>query len=146
MKFIFCRFLATGDSFKTIATSYRLGHSTVQSIVIQVCEAIIENLMSITMPKPTVAQWRKIAEEFWDIWNFPNCIGALDGKHVVIQAPANSGSQFFNCKKTFSIVLLALMDAHYRFIAVDIGGYGRNSDGGAYLPILNWGKLLKKIS
>jgi len=105
MKFIFCRFLATGDSFKTIATSYRLRHSTVQSIVIQVREAIIQNLMSITMPKPTVAQWRKIAEEFWDIWNFPNCIGALDGKHVVIQAPVNSGSQFFNYKKTFSIVL-----------------------------------------
>jgi len=143
MKFIFCRFLATGDSFKTIATSYRLGHSTVQSIVIQVCEAIIENLMSITMPKPTVAQWRKIAEEFWDIWNFPNCIGALDGKHVVIQAPVNSGSQFFNYKKTFSIVLLALVDAHYRFIAVDIGGYGRNSDGGLFANS-KLGKALEK--
>ncbi|XP_029675084.1 protein ALP1-like [Formica exsecta] len=132
MKLIFCRFLATGDSFRTIATNYRLGHSTVQSIVIQVCEAIIENLMSLTMPKPTADQWKKIVEEFWDIWNFPNCIGALDGKHVVIQAPANNGSQFFNYKKTFSIVLLALVDAHYRFIAVDIGGYGRNSDGGLF--------------
>jgi len=142
MKFIFCRFLATGDSFKTIATSYRLGHSTVQSIVIQVCEAIIQNLMSITMPKPIVAQWRKIAEEFWDIWN-PNCIGALDGKHVVIQAPVNSGSQFFNYKKTFSIVLLALVDAHYRFIAVDIGGYGRNSDGGLFANS-KLGKALEK--
>lgn len=143
MKLIFCRFLATGDSFRTIATSYRLGHSTVQSIVIEVCKAIIEKLMSITMPKPTADQWKKIAEEFWNIWNFPNCIGALDGKHVVIQAPANSGSQFFNYKKTFSIVLLALVDAHYRFIAVDVGGYGRNSDGGLF-TISNLGKALEK--
>lgn len=143
MKLIFRRFLATGDSFRTIATSYRLGHSTVQSIVIEVCKAIIEKLMSITMPKPTADQWKKIAEEFWNIWNFPNCIGALDGKHVVIQAPANSGSQFFNYKKTFSIVLLALVDAHYRFIAVDIGGYGRNSDGGLFF-ISNLGKALEK--
>lgn len=141
MKLIFRRFLATDDSFRTIATSYRLGHSTVQSIVIEVCKAIIEKLMSITMPKPTADQWKKIAEEFWNIWNFPNCIGALDGKHVVIQAPANSGSQFFNYKKTFSIVLLALVDAHYRFIAVDIGGYGRNSDGGLF-TISNLGKAL----
>lgn len=95
------------------------------------------------MPKPTVDQWKQIAKEFWDIWNFPNCIGALDGKHVVIQAPANSGSQFFNYKKTFSIVLLALVDAHYKFIAVDIGGYGKNSDGGLFANS-KLGKLLER--
>jgi len=140
---MFRRFLATGDSFRTIAISYRIGHSIVQSIVIQVCEAIIENLMSLTMPKPTEDHWKKIAEEFWNIWNFPNCIGALDGKHVVIQAPANSGSQFFNYKKIFSIVLLALVDAHYKFIAVDIGGYGKNSDGGLFANS-KLGKALEK--
>lgn len=95
------------------------------------------------MPQPTTDQWKKIAKEFWDIWNFPNCIGALDGKHV-IQALTNSGSQFFYYKKTFSIVLLALVDAHYRFIAIDIGGYGKNSDGGLFANS-KLGKGLEKI-
>lgn len=77
-------------------------------------------------------EWLKIAEEFNNTWNFPHCLGALDGKHVVIQSPEHSGSEFINYKGTFSIVLLALVDADYNFIFVDCGCQGRISDGGVY--------------
>ena len=71
-----------------------------------------------------------VSEEYEKIWNFPNCIGAIDRKHIVMQAPANAGSSFFNYKGSHSIVLLAVCDAHYHFILVDIGEAGRHSDGG----------------
>lgn len=77
---------------------------------------------------PKKRQWEEIANRFWSVWNFPNCFGALDGKNVQITAPANSGSNYFNYKRTFSVVLLELVDADYRFIAVDIGSYGKYSD------------------
>lgn len=117
---------------KTISYSFRLGHSTVNSIISEVTNAIILTMKSECIPVPTVEKWKEIAQEFWKIWNFPNCIGAIDGKHVQIIAPANSGSLHFNYKKTFSVNLMALVDARYQFIAVDIGSYGKNSDGGIF--------------
>ena len=60
------------------------------------------------------------------------CIGAINGKHVKVQTPPNSGSKFFHYKHSFSVVLLALVDARYKFTVVDIGSYGRKSDGGIF--------------
>ncbi|KAJ8939155.1 hypothetical protein NQ318_022821 [Aromia moschata] len=79
------KFLATGDSFQTIAFSYRLGHSTVHAIVQVVCNAIVTKLL--TIPTSHRKDWENIFGWFWTTWNFPNCLGALDGKHIEIVAP-----------------------------------------------------------
>ena len=80
------------------------------------------------MTPPTTEEWRKIEQDFSDLWNFPNCVGALDGKHVAMTMPPGSGSLFFSYKHTFSINLIALVDAHYCFIFVDIGQCSSNVD------------------
>ena len=77
-------------------------------------------------------EWRKISEKFSVKLNFYNCIGAMDGKHIVIRPPPNSGSYYFNYKGTFSLVLLAVVDADYNFVYVDVGCNGRISDGGVF--------------
>ena len=76
-------------------------------------------------------------EEFYSLWHFPNCVGATDCKHIETQATYNSCSLFFNYKKTFSAVLLALVVANYKFTVIPVGGYGISSDGGLLLMSLH---------
>lgn len=137
--------MATGDSLKTISFSYRMGHSTVYQIVRETLKIISENLMNELMPTPTEEMWKNIANDFFRMWNFPDCLRAMNGKHVTIQAPPNTGSMFFNYKKTFSIILLALVDAHCNFIAVYVGAYGKSSDGGVFANS-SLGKALQRGS
>ncbi|XP_024867326.1 uncharacterized protein LOC112451734 [Temnothorax curvispinosus] len=106
--------------------SFRIGRSTAHKIIPETCEAIISTLQPIYFPPMTRDMWRNVTDGFWQKCNFPNCIGAVDGKHIRIKAPKNSGSQFFNYKKFFSIVLMA---ANYVFTWVDLEFYGSMNDG-----------------
>lgn len=77
-------------------------------------------------------QWEKIAGEFNEKWQSPHCVGAIDGKHMNIRAPPNTGSEYYNYKNHFSIVLLAIADANAQFITFQLGDAGSQSDGGIF--------------
>ncbi|KAL6416942.1 hypothetical protein ACFW04_014772 [Cataglyphis niger] len=66
---------------------------------------------------------------------------SIDGKHIMIQAPPNSGLMYFNYKKTFILVLMVACDAQYKFTLFDVGAYGNESDSGI-LSRSNFGQAL----
>ena len=110
-----------------------MGISTVQEIVKQVGVVVWETLCPEYMPTlQTPAEWRTVADGFDRWWQFPNCYGALDRKYCVIQAPPHSGSLYWNYKKTFSIILMALVDSKYRYIMIDIGAPGMEGDSNTF--------------
>ena len=59
-----------------------------------------------------------------------------------MRKPNESGSQFFNYKNFFSTVLIAVADADYCFISVEVGTYGSSSNSNVFKNS-TFGKLLE---
>jgi len=77
-------YLATGERFQRLHYQFRLGATTIGLIINEVCTAIWKLLSPVYLPTPKEEDWIKISKEFYKIWNFPNCTGAIDGKHISI--------------------------------------------------------------
>ncbi|XP_073401160.1 uncharacterized protein [Dendrobates tinctorius] len=126
------RFLATGQTLSSLHFQYRIGISTLSGIVAETCQALWNVLCPEFMPLPTAEKWLENAEKFWTVCSFPNCLGAVDGKRIRIIKPKRTGSEYYNYKKYFSTVLMAISDADCMFVAVDIGAFGRGNDSQAF--------------
>ena len=127
------RFLTTGEPYESLMYQFRVHSCTIAKFILVVCSKIYETFKEQFLRLPnTTEEWEIIEHETRRLWQFPNCIGAADEKHVAILHSSNSGSEFYNYKGFFSIVLLAIVDYKYKFIFADVGCQGKISDGGVY--------------
>ncbi|XP_047485914.1 protein ALP1-like [Penaeus chinensis] len=121
------------QSRRALAWSYRMSHNLIAAIIPEVCKAIYSVLKDSYLKLPTTSEeWQDVASGFHNLWNFPLCLGAMDGKRVLVRKPANSGSEYYDYKTNHSIIMLALVDANYKFLYVDVGAKGRASDAGVW--------------
>ena len=126
----------------TTKYQWRVGRTTICKFVPQVCKAILKEFQHEYLMCPTDPEdWKKIEERFRNRWNVPHAVGALDGNHIAIKKPKKSGSEYFNYKGYFSLVLLALVDADYKYLWVNMEASGSSSDA----QIFNHSKLKKRI-
>ena len=126
----------SGNSYKDLEYGFRVANNTISLLVPDTCEAILDAYCDEFLRLPeTPQEWLAVAEGFKRRWNWQNCLGALDGKHIRVRCPPHSGSVYYNYKGFFSIVLFALVDCDYRFLFVDVAvvaaGEGRVAAAGA---------------
>ena len=119
-----------------------VGTSSVSKFVPKVCRAIKDEFLREYVICPTTPDaWKEVEREFRVRWHVPHASGALDGKHIAIKKPKNSGTLYHNYKGFFSVVMLALVDGEYKFRWLDIRTEGSCSDA----QIFNCSQLREMI-
>jgi hypothetical protein len=121
--------LMHGVSIPLVADKAAIGKSTVHQILRQVCSAISINFGHL-IAWPVGRRLARVTAAFQSKQWFPNCIGAIDGSHVYIQAPPNSivAADHRNRYKSFSILLQAVVDSKCYFTSVNTGPPGSLHD------------------
>lgn len=100
--------MATGESFKSLAFAFRISASYIGRIQQSMLSALSKKLLPIFLPLLSPDKLTK-SEEFRHKWNFPTCVRAIDGKHVIIFSPAFTGSLYFNYSFSLLSWLLSSM-------------------------------------
>lgn len=127
---------------RSVHYSFRISSSYISKIVKNTLYVLKQKLIPIFLPSIKRDELKEKSKEFEQKWHFPNCVGAIDGKHVRVVCPSQTGSLYYNYKKFFSIVLLAVVDANYKFIFTEVGSYGKEGDSGIF-DKSNLGKLFR---
>lgn len=138
------RYACSGLPVSEIAHEFLIGENTASGIIMETCLAIAENLKHFIKFPAKKSDWYQIANGFFKKNRVPNAIGAIDGKHIFIRKPDNSGSAYKNYKHGFSLSLLAICDSNYKFLYYDIGAYGSESDSGIYKDSPLFQRMMKK--
>ena len=126
--------LGRGSYYYTIAEMSGIGLSTAATITKEVCQAIVdilwEEIVNKHMPK-TEEDYKTKMVDMEEMWQFPCCWAAIDGCHIPIKCPPGgleANKEYHNFKNFYSIVLMAMVDSHYRFIWGSCGYPGNSHD------------------
>ncbi len=123
------RYLATGDSSKSLHYGFGVAYNTICLLIPYVCQAIVDDYHEeVIKTSTTPHDWMLVANQMSRRWQYHDCLGPVDGKHVAIWKPMKAGSYYFNYKNFHSIVLMTLVNGDYKFTWVNVGSNGPSSD------------------
>ncbi|XP_067148208.1 uncharacterized protein [Apteryx mantelli] len=116
--------LATPGCYRSVASQFGVGKSTVGLVVMEVCDAILKVVYPRVVAMKNVPEIRAAFQKM----GFPNCAGAIDATHVPIVCPPEGANEYANCNGYYSLVLQGLVDHRGRFMNTNVGSTGKVHD------------------
>ena len=104
--------LATPTEYRSLATLFGIGISSLCCLTREVCHAIKDTMFERYISLPSGNRLEETIRGF-ERRGFPQCAGAIDGTHLPILAPRDSPADYHNRKGWHSIVLQAVVDHNY---------------------------------
>ena len=135
--------LATPTEYRTIAHLFGVSRAAVCLIVQETCEVIVRDLMASYITFPTGDDMKKVVDGFETRWGFPQCVGAIDGTHIPIAAPALNHSDYYNRKGWYSMILQAVVDHDYMFRDICIGWPGSVHDARVFANSMLYRQIME---
>ena len=80
-----------------------LNTSTVSNVVRRICYAIYEHMGPSLIHLPKTEEVKEKTNKSFDVWQFPQCLGAVDGTHIDIKQPSDNASDYINRKGRYSL-------------------------------------------
>ncbi|CAC5421210.1 HARBI1 [Mytilus coruscus] len=112
------RFFATGSFQLVNADVHNISRSSVSRCVRNVTQCLV-NVCNQHIIMPTDAASLEIIKRgFYEIADFPNVVGAVDGTHVRIKSPSVDEHIFVNRKKFHSINVQGVCDSNLKLLNI----------------------------
>ncbi|KAM7257409.1 hypothetical protein ACFE04_013150 [Oxalis oulophora] len=125
------RRLSSGETLTNIGESFGMNQSTVSQITWRFVESMEERGLHHLQWPSMESDMENIKSKFEKIEGLPNCCGAIDITHILMNIPTlddKSSGVWCNAKKQYSMILQAIVDPHMRFQDVIAGWPGSLSD------------------
>lgn len=120
--------LATNLEYRSIAHLFGVGMSTACWVTQEVVTAIHRVMQRQYIKSPSQAELRVIVQGYRDKWRFPQVVGAIDGTHIGILAPADDPADYYNRKGFYSVLLQGVVDHKMKFWDINVGWPGKVHD------------------
>ena len=120
--------LAHANSYVTIGPNFNVGKTTVIEAVEDVVDALCDIKHKYIKSPSTNREILATRQTFENLTNLPDLVGAIDGTHIKIETPTESGPDYFRRLQQHDVVVQAVADGEKRFLGVAAGSPGSMHD------------------